>query len=320
MIFSRYTPKRVQKSTRAPWRLPVLLAAVLVSLGLLMAPNGGGQAHVAEALPPAAPSPTPSPTPEPTPSPTPTPSPAFDFTRPAPEGAPVDMEYFSDALLIGDSRTEGLRLYSGIQGAHYYCYKGITVFEMDTKAVIELEDGEKYTVLEALERGEKYAKIYISLGVNELGAEAEIYEASFSEFLDQVKVLQPQAVIYLETVVPVNPAKCAANRQPGYVTNEKVYAFNEVLLRLAEEKRVALLDIAGFFSDENGVLAEENTVDGVHFTKDIYQQWLAYLMNHTVDPAEYAAGQSLPPAPGGTEVPAGTPETAQEISQEGETT
>ena len=199
--------------------------------------------------------------------------------------------------MIGDSRTEGLQLYSGIQGADFYCYKGITVFEMDSKKVVELEDGETYTVLEALERGKKYAKIYIALGVNELGADAGIYESSFSGFLDQVKALQPQAVIYLETVVPVNPAKCTANRQPYYVTNEKVYAFNEVLPRLAEEKRVVLLDIAGFFSDETGVLAADDTVDGVHFTKGIYQQWLAYLMNHTVDPAEYAAGQTAAPDP-----------------------
>ena len=209
----------------------------------------------------------------------------------------MEMAYFEDALLIGDSRTEGLQLYSGIQGADFYCYKGITVFEMDSKKVVELEDGEKYTVLEALERGKKYAKIYIALGVNELGADAGIYESSFSGFLDQVKALQPQAVIYLETVVPVNPAKCTANRQPYYVTNEKVYAFNEVLPRLAEEKRVVLLDIAGFFSDETGVLAADDTVDGVHFTKGIYQQWLAYLMNHTVDPAEYAAGQTAAPDP-----------------------
>ena len=296
MKYTHYTPKRVKQPDRPRWRLPVLLAAVLVSLGLLMAPNG--EAHVAEALPPATPSPAPvEPSPTPTPAPTPPPGPANNFPRPAPEGTPVEMAYFEDALLIGDSRTEGLQLYSGIQGADFYCYKGITVFEMDSKKVVELEDGEKYTVLEALERGKKYAKIYIALGVNELGADAGIYESSFSGFLDQVKALQPQAVIYLETVVPVNPAKCTANRQPYYVTNEKVYAFNEVLPRLAEEKRVVLLDIAGFFSDETGVLAADDTVDGVHFTKGIYQQWLAYLMNHTVDPAEYAAGQTAAPDP-----------------------
>ena len=55
--YTHYTPKRVKQPDRPRWRLPVLLAAVLVSLGLLMAPNG--EAHVAEALPPATPSPHP---------------------------------------------------------------------------------------------------------------------------------------------------------------------------------------------------------------------------------------------------------------------
>ena len=40
MKYTHYTPKRVKQPDRPRWRLPVLLAAVLVSLGLLMAPNG----------------------------------------------------------------------------------------------------------------------------------------------------------------------------------------------------------------------------------------------------------------------------------------
>ena len=31
--------------------------------------------------------------------------------------------------------------------------------------------------------------------------------------------------------------------------------------------------------------------------KGVVRQWLAYLMNHTVDPAEYAAGQTAAPDP-----------------------
>ena len=57
MKYTHYTPKRVKQPDRPRWRLPVLLAAVLVSLGLLMAPNG--EAHVAEALPPPPPPPPP---------------------------------------------------------------------------------------------------------------------------------------------------------------------------------------------------------------------------------------------------------------------
>ena len=202
------------------------------------------------------------------------------------------MDYFSDALFIGDSRTDGLRLYSGIQGADFYCYKGLTIFEVDERKIVEL-NGSTYSVVEALEKGPQYAKIYISLGVNELGYyNDDAYHQAFSEFLDTVKTLQPDAIIYLENLVPVNPQKCAEYKQPYYVNNDRVAAYNAIYPQLATEHQVALLDVASALSDENGILPADATADGVHFTKAWYQKWLAYLMNHTVSPEEYEAGQT----------------------------
>ena len=218
--------------------------------------------------------------------------PALDFTQPVPESEEVEMEYFEDALFIGDSRTDGLRLYSGIQGADFYCYKGLTIFEVDERKIVEL-NGNSYSVVEALEKGPQYAKIYISLGVNELGYyNDDAYHQAFSEFLDTVKALQPNAIIYLENLVPVNPQKCAEYKQPSYVNNDRVAAYNAIYPQLATEHQVALLDVASALSDENGILPADATADGVHFTKAWYQKWLAYLMNHTVSPEEYEAGQT----------------------------
>lgn len=215
---------------------------------------------------------------------------AFDFTQPAPAGEAVEMDYFSDALFIGDSRTDGLRLYSGIKGASFYCYKGLTIFEMDTKKVIELNGG-KYTVSEALAKGPQYKKIYVSLGVNELGYyNDDSFHKTFGAFLEKIRELQPDAIIYLENLVPVNPEKCKANDQAYYVNNDRVAAYNAIYPQLAQEEHVVLLDVAGALSDENGILPADATVDGVHFTKAWYQKWLAFLMEHTVDPEVYQAG------------------------------
>ena len=52
--------------------------------------------------------------------------------------------------LIGYS-PDGLRLYSGVKGADFYCYKGLTIFEMNSRKVAEI-DGTKYSVLDALGR------------------------------------------------------------------------------------------------------------------------------------------------------------------------
>ena len=297
-----YQPKRVRHSRRKrrPPLLPLVAAAVVVCLGLIIIPSLGrtpeeSPAAAGKSAPPVVESATPTPESTPTPTPTPTPEPtpeAFDFTQPAPASEAVEMDYFSDALFIGDSRTDGLRLYSGIQGADFYCYKGLTIFEVDERKIVEL-NGSTYSVVEALEKGPQYAKIYISLGVNELGYyNDDAYHQAFSEFLDTVKALQPDAIIYLENLVPVNPQKCAEYKQPYYVNNDRVAAYNAIYPQLATEHQVALLDVASALSDENGILPADATADGVHFTKAWYQKWLAYLMNHTVSPEEYEAGQT----------------------------
>ena len=299
-----YEPKRARKKPRRHNPIPLLLAAAAVCLGLIVIPSlGSGQPEAAQAQTPDLPSaasaspaaeatPPPPPTPTPTPEPTPTPVPALDFTQPVPESEPVEMDYFADALFIGDSRTDGLRLYSGITGADFYCYKGLTIFEVDERKIVEL-DGASYSVVEALEKGPQYAKIYISLGVNELGYYNDnAFHQTFGEFLETVKALQPDAVIYLGNLVPVNPAKCSEYNQPYYVNNDRVAAYNAIYPQLAQEHQVALLDVAGALSDENGILPADATADGVHFTKAWYQKWLAYLMSHTVDPEEYEAGQT----------------------------
>ena len=297
-----YQPKRVRHSRRKrrPPLLPLVAAAVVVCLGLIIIPSLGrtpeeSPAAAGKSAPPVVESATPTPESTPTPTPTPTPEPtpeAFDFTQPAPASEAVEMDYFSDALFIGDSRTDGLRLYSGIQGADFYCYKGLTIFEVDERKIVEL-NGSTYSVVEALEKGPQYAKIYISLGVNELGYyNDDAYHQAFSEFLDTVKTLQPDAIIYLENLVPVNPQKCAEYKQPYYVNNDRVAAYNAIYPQLATEHQVALLDVASALSDENGILPADATADGVHFTKAWYQKWLAYLMNHTVSPEEYEAGQT----------------------------
>jgi hypothetical protein len=68
------------------------------------------------APPPAPETPPASEPPRPTAPPEETVSaaPLYDFSQPAPEDGEAEEDYFSDAVFLGDSRTDGLRLYSGI--------------------------------------------------------------------------------------------------------------------------------------------------------------------------------------------------------------
>ena len=306
-----YHPKRVKKRGKGPGvTLPLLVAAAVVCVCLLLIPSAGKSAPPAADVTPntvptaspsapvveSAPQSTPTSTPEPEATPTPeagnTQTTAFSFTQPVPQSDPVDMDYFSDALFIGDSRTDGLQIYSGIKGATFYCYKGLNIFDVSKRQVVEMNGG-KYTVVEALQRGPPYKKIYISLGINELGYPGtDSFYKAFKSFLEEVKAAQPDAIIYLQNLVPVNPEICAQKNQPSYVNNDRVADFNSVFPKLAVECQVALVDVKSALSDANGILPAEATVDGVHYTKAWYQKWLEYLMCHTVTPEAYQAAQT----------------------------
>lgn len=240
----------------------------------------------AQPSPPAAVSAEPTPTSTPVPTPTPTPSPTpppYDYTAPVPEAKTVENDWFADAVFIGDSRTDGLRLYSGIRDVDFLCYKGLTVFEvMNDKPVIDSED-QKIGVLQALEQ-KVYAKIYLMLGINELGYN---YDQGFADtygaVVDRLKELQPDADIYLQSLIPVNEETCRETGQSDYITNEQIAVYNGIIEAIAAEKEVYYVNVQEAMVDENGVLPADASSDGIHFHKDGYKIWYEYLKTHTVE-------------------------------------
>ena len=237
--------------------------------------------------------------PVPTPEPTPTPVPAFDFTQPAPETAAVEDDWFSDAVFIGDSRTDGLRLYSGIRGADFLAYKSLMIFHVvgndrvDQKAVPLNGVGDKKTVLEWLDE-KQYAKVYLMFGVNELGyGDDAAFTDAFSRTVDEIWARQPEAVVYIQSLVPIEPEKAYKTNPAAWLNNDNVARYNELLRQVCADKGVVYVDVAAALTDETGVLPPEGTTDGIHFTRSWYEKWYACLKTHTVDPAEYAAGQPV---------------------------
>lgn len=206
----------------------------------------------------------------------------YDYTSPVPQGEKVENEWFEDAAFLGDSLTDGLLLYSDIRGAANLSYKGLTVQSVRTDEVIRV-DGGKYTPLEAL--GQKtYGKVYILLGINELGwyNDQRFYDC-YAQLVDLVRAAQPDAQIYLQTLLPVTAEKSESHE---WLKNEKIAVYNDLIAQLAEEKEVYLLDAHAALADENGVLPADESTDGVHLTKAGYQCWADYLRTHTVSPED----------------------------------
>ena len=220
---------------------------------------------------------------EPTPEPTPEPA-VYQFGVPVEESEPVaDDSFFDNAVFLGDSRTEGLQLFSGLSHGTFYWARGMNVFRADDPEfkVIPI-GGETYSVVDAL-RQRSFDLVYIMIGVNELGYPVESYETGLNNLIDHVLATQPDAVVYLQIMPPLNDAVCRANGLASYINNENLQKFNEVVQRVAAEKKVALLNTAEVYTGADGQLPAELAGDGCHFTTDGYARWADYMRSHVID-------------------------------------
>ena len=208
----------------------------------------------------------------------------YDFSQPVPQSEPVGTEYFSDAAFVGDSRTDGFYLFSGVGGGDNLTATGLSVFTLSTKQAIKTEYG-TLTVLDALER-KSYGKVYLSLGVNELGYHNnDAFYAAYCAAIDAIRTRQPDAVIYVQTLIPLNEGRIKASGGASYLTNEKLIVYNEIIRRVAREKQVPLLDLYSVFVVD-GQLPEDFSRDGVHLTAAYYPIQLDYFKTHTVTPSQ----------------------------------
>lgn len=213
------------------------------------------------------PTPTPQPQPQPEPGPAPVPEPDSRFTQ-------VDASYFDDAVFIGDSHTDGFMDYAGLPNAHYLCHTGLTVWSAAEDAAFP--GGQ--TLAQALS-GKHYGKIYMMLGINELGTgSAESWAAQYKVLLEQVRSLQPDAIVFLQAIFHTTQEKSDST----FYTNSTINARNAELQKLADGVNVFFIDCNPIFDDAGGALRADYSGDGVHVKAAYYPLWRDYLFRFGV--------------------------------------
>lgn len=194
----------------------------------------------------------------------------------------VEEEYFEDALFIGDSRTVGLRDYGNFgENTAFYASTGLTIFKLFTAEIVEKEgQRKKISVEEAL--GERqFRKIYLMLGINELGTgDVERFEKAYAEAVEHIRELQPEAVIYIQSIMKVTAER---SEEGDYITNEGIVGRNEAICRLADGKNVFWLDVNEVITDETGGMNPEYTTDGVHLKAIFIPLWKEFLKSHAIE-------------------------------------
>ena len=206
--------------------------------------------------------------------PSPTPN---DCDMLVPESEAVDDSYFDDAVFIGNSRTEGLKKFSGLSNATFITEVGLTVSSIFTD-YCDISGGYRSRAFDALS-GMNFSKVYIMLGMNELGWVYEsVFKDDYGKIIDKIREINPDAVIYIQSIIPVSKWKDSSN---DVFTNANVERLNAQLRDLADEKEVHYLDVAGALMDSEGYLPYEATGDGVHLEPPYCVKWTDYLRTHT---------------------------------------
>lgn len=206
----------------------------------------------------------------------------YVYGEAVPETERVEDSYFADAAIIGDSRSQGLMGYGGLEGGANLTGLGLSVYNIWDKQYVSTSSG-NLTCLKALEQG-TYEKVYIGLGINSVGYPSrEKFYNNYATLIDEVRLRQPTAVIYVQSIIPLNEAMLLSRGYASYFTNEVVREFNGYIQKLASEKDLYYLDLYEYFLDDSGQLPKEASGDGIHLTANYAKIWAEFLRTHTVD-------------------------------------
>lgn len=200
--------------------------------------------------------------------------PQADYPLPYTE---VDLSYFDDALFIGDSRVAGLAMNSGTN-ATFYAVTSFQLYRYKTFKVVQTPSG-KVPIFDVMPY-DKFTKIYIKVGLNELGSvNDEPFLEAYTSLINDLRAMQPRAIIYIQAILPVTQVKSQTDRVH---CNENITRRNENLKSFAELMKCYYVDVGPYFADETGALKAETTADGIHMYSKYMPQWIDALRQQAV--------------------------------------
>jgi hypothetical protein len=194
----------------------------------------------------------------------------------------VDEDYFADALFIGDSRGVGLYDYAHLDNAEFYVSSGMSIYKLFEDPDRRLKDGNWPRNLATALTEKQYGKIYLMLGINEMGVgDVDYFIENYEAVVEQIRQLQPDALIFIHGLLRVTEER---SEKGDYITNEGINERNARLAELADGSRIFYLDVNDLFCDETGALNPEYTHDGVHLYAQYIGIWKQYLLEHGINP------------------------------------
>ena len=190
----------------------------------------------------------------------------------------TNVKFEETVAFIGDSRTQGFIMYNGLKDVQDYSYVGLMVDTAVSKQFVKTSNGEKITLLEDM-KGKNIKRVYIMLGVNELGwSYPQVFKSKYKELIKEIKKIKPNAQIYVQSIIPVTKSK---DKSDKYFNNTRIEQYNKLVKEVASEENVEYLNVQSALVNSEGYLPEETSPDGIHIGKSYCEKWLTYLKNNS---------------------------------------
>ena len=193
---------------------------------------------------------------------------------------PVTEDYWDGVLFIGDSRTEGLKLYAPMAKADYFAGSSFSSYDVLDPSVTSSQTGHFDTcTLEQLLSSKNYHAVYIMLGINEIGHSMDGIQMMHQKLIDKIHELQPGVPIVLQASIRVTKAFSEGKEDFALYRFE---ALDETLAAMADNKTIFFINGNFMFLDEEGYLDPKYTGDGSHPYAANYETYKNWLMENGV--------------------------------------
>lgn len=135
----------------------------------------------------------------------------------------------------------------------------------------------KVTLEELLGKYE-YSKIYIMLGINELGYNYNSIISKYTNIVETIKSMQKSARLILEGNLHVTAERSAGDE---VYNNSNIDSLNLGIKRIAEQTSAGYIDVNELFDDSQGCLDKKFTSDNTHLLGRYYRDWAKWIAEAT---------------------------------------
>jgi lysophospholipase L1-like esterase len=126
----------------------------------------------------------------------------------------------------------------------------------------------------------KPSAIFILIGINDLSRNISVDEITgrYREILQRIQKETPKTKVYVQSVMPVNPATGGNTRLEG--KTELIIELNGRLQALAKEFGLTYIDLFTPLADKNNLLPKRYSIDGLHLSYEGYSVWAGILRQY----------------------------------------